>query len=248
MDKRPAIQSLALTVLLFAAAATPVLAQNRIFKWQTELCEMTGTYNAKKVTKERLNDTVKLMRQYSAAGLDTRATVFKPEDLSSLSLGDLDAEYKQIRHELASLKVIASPYWTKQHQAKHAELDQAYELSRVTIRGHKDPRVLLEYPRAEQCKTKYARPLIAGGDALISAWRTLAEEQAKKNSDPDRIRREFDMQLASPDRMKYALVEMMTFGWWNCANESIDYVQYDGTQEREFEKQFTRVRRDCDEP
>ena len=242
------IRTLALVALLFAAAAVPVLAQKRTFKWQTEVCEMTGTYNAKKVTRERLADTAKLMTQYSSFGLNTRTTVFKPADLPSLSVASLDAEYKQKRAEIASLKVLATPYWTKQQQEKLRELDQYYALSRVTIRGHKEPRVLLEYPKAELCKTKYAQPLIAGGDALLNAWRALTEEQAKKNADPARIRREYEAQLASSDRMKFALVEVMTFGWWNCANESIDYVQYDETQEREFEKQFTNIRRDCDEP
>ncbi|MEZ5422282.1 MAG: hypothetical protein R2682_04220 [Pyrinomonadaceae bacterium] len=83
---------------------------------------------------------------------------------------------------------------------------------------------------------------------MLNAWRALTEEQAKKNADPARIRREYEAQLASSDRMKFALVEVMTFGWWNCANESIDYVQYDETQERELEKQFTNIHRDCDEP
>jgi len=209
---------------------------------------MTGTYNAKKVTKERLADTVKLMREYSSMGLNTQATVFKPADLPRLSLVDLEAEYKQTRAEIAALKVVASPYWIKQQQAKLAELDRYYELSRITIRGHKEPRVLLEYPRAEQCKTRYAQPLIAGGDALLNAWRTLNVEQRKKNADPERVRREYEAQLASPERMEFALVEVMTFGWWNCANETIDYVPNDGAQGREFEKQFTRIRRECDEP
>lgn len=248
MNNQYPIRTLALVALLFAAAAVPVLAQKRTFKWQTEACEMSGTYNAKKVAKERLADTVKLMTQYSSAGLNAPTTVFKPADLPSLSVAALDAEYKQKRAEIASLKVLATPYWTKQQQEKLRELDQYYALSRVTIRGHKEPRALLEFPGAELCKTKYAQPLIAGGDALLNAWRTLTGEQAKKNADPARIRREYEAQLASSDRMKFALVEVMTFGWWNCANESIDYVQYDETQEREFEKQFTNIRRDCDEP
>lgn len=248
MDHRTSKRPLAIAVLFLLAAALPALAQIRTFKWETELCEMSGTYNAKKVSQRRLNDTVKLMRQYSSMGLATSATVFKPEDLPSLNVAELDAEYKQKSAEVAALQVIASPFWIERQKEKLAELKQYYELSRITMRGHADPRVLLEFPGADKCKTRYARPLIAGGDALLNAWRILNEDSRKRNADPERIRREYESQLASADRMKYALVEVMTFGWWNCANESIDYVQQDGSQEREFEKQFTRIRRECDEP
>lgn len=248
MDERAKIKFLMIAMLLLAAAAVPARAQNRTFKWETALCEMTGTYNAKKVSKRRLADTVKLMTQYSSMGLSTSATVFKPEDLPSLNVAELDAEYKEKSAEVAALQVIASPFWVEQQKAKLTELKQYYDLSRITIRGHADPRVLLEYSGADQCKTKYARPLIAGGDALLKAWRLVNEDSRTKNSDPERLRREFERQLASPDKMKFALVEVMTFGWWNCANASIEYVQQDESQEREFEKQFTRIRRDCDEP
>lgn len=63
------------------------------------------------------------------------------------------------------------------------------------------------------------------------------------------MQRIFEEQYASPDRMKFALVEVMTFGWWNCANKAIKYVDYDGSQEREFRKLFIRVKTiSCDEP
>ena len=57
--------------------------------------------------------------------------------------------------------------------------------------------------------------------------------------------------MASPDRLKFALVETMSFGWWNCANEFIKYDTGDNSQarEREFRKLFIRVRDlGCDEP
>jgi hypothetical protein len=57
--------------------------------------------------------------------------------------------------------------------------------------------------------------------------------------------------MASPDRLKFARVEVMSFGWWNCANEFIKYDQGDNgpAREREFRKLFMRVRNlGCDEP
>lgn len=228
-------------------AAIGVRTQTRTFKWTNQVCDLTGTYNSKKYTPRTLSDTVKLWRDHASV-MDADATVFTLEDLPKLSVAKLDAEYKRTAAAIAALQIVATPYWVSQRKAKLAELKQVYELSRVTIRGHTDPRALMELTGVDECKTKYAAPLVAGGDALLAAWRRVNEESRRNNSDPERLRRRYEEQLASPDRMKYALVEVMTFGWWNCANQSIKYVEYDGSQEREFEKLFVRVRRHCDEP
>lgn len=57
--------------------------------------------------------------------------------------------------------------------------------------------------------------------------------------------------MASPDRLKFALVETMSFGWWNCANAAIEYAP-DGFSEgieAEFKKFFKTTKTiSCDEP
>ncbi len=236
------IVGLALTIFAFSGNA-----QTRTFKWSDELCDYSGTYNSRKYTEAQLRNTVRLWMP-GGFSLETSATVFKPEDLPTLNLAALDAEYKAKSGELAHLEIVNTPYWEALRKAKLAEMKQVYELSRLTIQGHRNPKVLNELVGSNECKKKYAAPLIAGGDALLTAWRTLNEQHRKINADPERLRRIFDQQYSSPDRMKYALVEVMTFGWWNCANEAIKYVEYDGSQEREFNKLFIRVRRSCSEP
>ncbi len=240
--------AMACAALALILIASPLVrAQNKTFKWSDALCDFSGTYNSKKYTPRPLADTLKLWQDYGAV-MDASATVFTPDDLPKLSVEKLDAEYKRKAAQISALQIVATPYWDTQRRAKLSELKQVYELSRVTIRGHTDPRALMEAAGVEECKTKYAAPLVAGGDALLTAWRLVNEDSRRNNSDPERLRRLYEAQLASADRMKYALVEVMTFGWWNCANQSIKYVEYDGTQEREFEKLFVRVRRHCDEP
>lgn len=234
---------LALTIFAFSGNA-----QTRTFKWSDELCDYSGTYNSRKYTEAQLRNTVRLWMP-GGFSLETSATVFKPEDLPTLNLAALDAEYKAKSGELANLDIVKTPYWEALRKAKLAEMKQVYELSRLTIQGHRNPKVLNELVGSNECKKKYAAPLIAGGDALLTAWRTLNEQHRKINADPERLRRIFDRQYSSPDRMKYALVEVMTFGWWNCANQAIKYVEYDGSQEREYKKLFIRVKTvRCDEP
>jgi len=237
-----------ITVLLLSAVAAN--GQIRSFKWTDELCEYRGTYNAKKYTPEQLQNTMKL---FAVPGFDisTDATVFKYKDIAKLSLAKLEEEYKSKTSALTNLDIVQSPYFEGQRQSKLREMQQKYMLSRMTIRAWGDPAAAFaeKFPGAEQCYTKFAGPITRGGPDLLAAWRRVNEESQAKNGDPARVSREFEEQYASADKMKYALVEVMDFGWWNCANHTIDYITYDGTQEKQFKKLFIRVKTiSCDEP
>ena len=45
----------------------------------------------------------------------------------------------------------------------------------------------------------------------------------------------------SKDRLIHAKIELMTFGWWNCANHEIKRVNEDGTTEEEFNEKFLKL-------
>jgi len=230
----------------------PVLTfgQVRTFRWNTELCRFSGTYDSKKYTKEQLENTARLMRP-GEFGLDYSVAVWNYDEIARLDLAALDRKYEDAVSKLKPLKIVASPFWENVRKKKIREIEQVYRLSRATLLGYTDPAKLREYVGADSCKTKFAEPVIAGGDRLLAAWRVVNEDSRKKNADPGRLKRLFDQQMASPDRMKFALVEVMNFGWWNCANEFVQYDQGDNSQarEREFRKLFIRVRNlGCDEP
>lgn len=233
---------------IVAFAAGSAAAQQKVFKWSDELCDYQGTYNSRKFSATQLKDTAKLF-SYKGLPLTKTPTVFHPDDLDRLDLEGLNKEYAAILSELGSLDIVPVPYWQEQRRLKIAELKQVYELSNVSIRGYTDPHVLNELSGSAACKTKFAAPLIAGGDTLINVWRNLNVERRENNADPASRRREFERELASADAIKFARVYVMAFGWWNCANENIKYIDYDGTQEREFRKLFVRVKTvKCDEP
>ena len=238
------IATLVIVLMAFVTAG----AQTRTFKWSDELCEYSGTYNAKNYTETQLRNTLRLFSpgEFSLAA-DT--TAFTIDEIAKLDVEKLDREYKIRSEELASLAIVPSPFFERLRNDKLAELKQVYDLSRVSMQAYRDASILKTFNGAESCKTTYASPLIAGGDALLAVWKQVNLASRAKNSDPERLRRLYEGQLNSPDRMKYATVEVVTFGWWNCANDGIKYVSVDGSQEREFRKLFIRVRKlQCDEP
>ena len=238
-----------LLVLLFLTPMVTV-GQVKTFRWGTEACEFSGTYNSRKYSIEQLENTARLMRP-GEFGLDYSVAVWTFDEIARLDVAALDQKYEKAIAELKHLKIVPSPFWDDVRKKKIREIEQVYRLSRATLLGYTDHARLREYVGADSCKTKFAEPVIAGGDRLLAAWRVVNDDSRSRNADPARLKRIFDEQMASPDRLKFALVEVMNFGWWNCANEFIEYDQGDNGpgREREFRKLFIRVRNlGCDEP
>lgn len=238
---------LSFTVLL--AFSSHSLAQSKIFRWGSEsgMCEYEGTYNSKKYTAAKLRNTKRLIGSDFYLDLTT-ATVWKYEEIESLNFAQIEVEYKRKSVELKNLNIVKSPFWELQRQLRLKELEQYYWLVKTTMASYKRRESLREYPYAESCKAKYAEPLIASGDSLLKVWEMVNIETRNNNADPARIKRIFDEQRKSPDALKFAVVEVTAFGWWNCANALIDQGNYE-IREKNFRKLFTRVRTVyCEEP
>ena len=235
-----------LVYLIIAFSNAP--AQTRSFKWDTELCSVTGTYDAKKYSETQLRNTLSLFT-FTDSEADVSMTVWKYEDIAKLDIAAYRRQYEQRSRRLRELDIVRSPYWESLRQERLKEMEQVYELTRTTAVAYTKPEVLKDFPRAETCKMKYARPLIAGGDSLVNAWREVNLSSQKVNADPKRLQDRFDRENASPDRLKFALVETMNFGWWNCAVALVERPQRanDGGADEEFRKLFKRVRQTCDE-
>lgn len=226
-----------------------ITAQTRTFRWDDELCRYSGTYDSKRFTAVQLKNTFDLAETAGLIPLSTDSTAFKYSDIAKLDVDALDREYAQRLSELKGLDIVPVPYWQKFRERKIRELHEFYRLERVTMLGYRDPKELLAYTRAPACTTKYAKPLISGGSDLLAAWKALNEEARKRNADPERVRRTYEERLRSPDRLQYAFIDIITFGWSNCANATIPYVRGDQTPSKEFRKLFKRTRTlHCDEP
>ncbi len=237
-----------LLIAILILCQTAAFAQTKKFRWTTDFCEFESIYDAKKYTEAQLKDTLKLF----AVGnyrIETDATVWKYEEIQNLSVAALDKEYESKSTELKKLSIVKSAYWESLRVRKLKELKQVYELSRLTMLGYNEPAKLKEAAFAEACVVKFANPLINGGGELLAAWQAVNEDSRRKNGDPERVKKIFEAEYDSPDRLKFARVEVMSFGFWNCANVFIDYEEYDGTHEEEFKKLFKQTNTiACDEP
>jgi len=83
---------------------------------------------------------------------------------------------------------------------------------------------------------------------MIEEWRKLREAMGKKNSDQQRIMNEFQERLNSPDQKDYAIVDLITFGWGNCANDGLKKAEHDERMYKKFNSLFIKIDSECDEP
>lgn len=222
-------------------------SDEKIFAWTTELCTNEGTYDSKKYTEEELNDTYKLWWGMSGY-LNTNALVRNKEDIADLSLEKLDKEYKEKLQNFKSLNLIKAPYWEQLRKNKIREMNESYELKKIAIQSHIRPQILMENRFAKQCQ-EYAEALSSMNDELLlETWRNMVQKQAENNGAPDLLLQRFEQENASSNRLEHARNQVMAYGWWNCANHVIYHFEDDGTAAKEFEKLFSNIKSECDEP
>ena len=239
------------SMIVAIAFASAVTAQTRTFKWTDELCEYSGTYDSKKYNEVQLRNTHRLLLGHDLQLGSVGATVWKYEDIAKQDPASVEAKYKDLIDELEHFEYVSTPFTDAVRAARLKEVRQLYQLIRTTMAAYNDPSVIRKYQGAEACKLNYGEPLIAGGESLIAAWRKVNLDSQSKNAAPALLQKRWDEQNASPDRLKFALVETMSFGWWNCANQEIKYSseEFDPRADKEFKKLFIRARTiRCDEP
>ncbi len=240
------------TLLIVSLAfAVTTFAQIKTFKWDDgALCEYSGTYDSKKYSEVKLRNTQRLMFGGDLQLSSVNSTVWNFDEIAKLDPTAVELRYKELIDELEHFEYVSTPFTDAVLAARLREIRQLYQLIRTTMAAYTDPTVIRKYQGAEACKLNYGEPIIVGGETLIAAWKRVNLESQSNNSDPGRLQRRWDSENASPDRLKFALVETMSFGWWNCANREIKYTyeEFGSRAEKEFRKFFIRVRSRCDQP
>lgn len=224
-----------------AGPATDTLAT---YAWDSEMCHYTGRYNPRRYSKEALDNGYKLL--FGSAMLNTDTSVFRPEDVDDLHLDSLTAEYTRNLRQYRTMRLLPQPMWQKLRKQAIQELEDDYRAKKLYIEAFANPAVLLSTPLQANCR-KYIMGLASHNDSLtLRDWQRFVEEQRRSSSDnvySERYNREYD----SPNRLLYAKIDLLTFGWWNCANASIRRVEPSEKMVDEFSRLFTQVKTECED-
>lgn len=218
-----------------------------VYKWTTELCENTGTYNPKKYSAVQLKNTYDLWFTFSGIALETNSNAHSIEDIGKLDVHKLMSEYID-KKALYNRQIVSTPFWNKLKAEKLQELEDEYELKKISIEAYSNPSVLLNNKYSKYC-AEYAQVLSSNDTIeLLKSWRNLIERQKSKNGAPEIFMEKYNEKYNSKDRLICAKIELMTYGWWNCGISQIKRINNDGTMEKEFNKLFIHTETECDEP
>jgi hypothetical protein len=219
-----------------------------VFAWTTELCENKGTYYPRKYSAEQLQNTYDLWFRFSGIALETDGTANKPEDISTLDTNKLANEYKKQKKYLEQIVIVNLTYWQKLKQLKIQELEDEFELKKITIQSYSNTSVLQSNRFSKYCPD-FVRVLTSNDTSeLMTFWKGFADKQSLKNGSPEKYMEKFYEKFNSKNRLNYARVDLITYGWWNCANHTLTHIHRDGQMEEEFNKLFLDIKSECEEP
>lgn len=225
----------------------------RTYTWDDELCHYTCKYDSTLVTSIQLKNSYDLGYHTDRFEITTQRSAFSFNDIEKLNVDSLDNEFKRKINDLQTIEVINSNYWHNLKQQKIIELKKLHKLYRLHILGYQYPDTLNFKGCPNECD-KYITGLVKGGDELLKVWVELHNElisQQRKigasNKTIEFLNKKFDEKYNSFDKLEYARMDVISFGWWNKVNHTISRVNTDNFQ-NEYRKNFTEIKEECDEP
>lgn len=212
-----------------AATVTPRAKSGKKGKygWSLGLCDYKGIYDSGRYSEAELKATEALMQANYVPILDGKTT-----------RAALDQEYEAMRKTVSELKIVAEPTWEQYRAAKLNNDQHRYYLAVSEIEYRTDPQRLKANPSYPQCK-QFADLLLGSDQAAIDFW--LTGEKPRGDV-------EYQKAVAaskSPNGAAQARNSILNYGWHNCVNALVADLPFD---EQAFEKLFTGVKQECEEP
>lgn len=220
-----------------------------VFKWESELCTYQNTFNARLYTEEELSGTLQLLQMTGRVLLDIKDVAFKPDQIADLSsLKELDLEYRKKKKQLQALTIVNDSYWITVKKRLLVAMKDEYDMSRICIQAYTNPDVLKGNRFSKYCPDLITALTSNDSTKLVTAWRTLVEEQCKRNASPDYLMKRFEDELHDSEWSMYGRVALITFGWSNQVNDQIEHVKNDEAINAKFDQLFLKIHSECDEP
>lgn len=246
--------SLALSVTIWGQKAPAKTNNLTPYSYQTFSCDNKGYFDSAKYKKEEIDGVNKLLYQFNGVLFDTRP-VFKLSNLEEIRqnreayLQDLEKQYQEKKKELYSLKVIDLPMWKKLQDETIQSFENEYQLNKEEINAYSDPSTLKNSKFYNTCREHIDAISSPDKEKMYAAWKNYIEVRSKNNADPQGVMTRFNAKMNDPQKEDYALIDLIGLGFHNCANSSFRPKRNDeGTAYKDFDKLFTKLKRNCDEP
>jgi len=217
--------------------------QNNLFEWDEGLTYYTGEFDTTNYSKEEIETIYNYLHSPSSEMLMV-GNIWKIEQMDTATTIPVDNYYNQTLKILETMRIPEGEFWDSLLVYRKRELFENCQANRIFILAIKTPSILVKYYH-EACQQEI-NALNGDTTQLLEAWRELKDSQKQTNGDPARLEQEYQTQLNSKNRLKYARLDLMKYGWGNCNNQFV-YQHVDYSIEDAFQQLFIRVEREDEE-
>ncbi|MEJ5104107.1 hypothetical protein [Chryseobacterium sp. MYb328] len=254
MEKMMVGLSLALSAIVSGQKGPVKTSSLTLYSYQTFNCDNKGYFDASKYEKEEIDGVNKLLYKFNGVHFDTNP-IFKLSSLEEVRknkeqhLENLEKQYLEKKQELYSLRVINQPVWKKLYENAIQTFENEYELNKEEIIAFSDPSTLKNSKFYETCRESIDAISSPDREKMFASWKAYTELKSKNNADPQGVMNRFDLKMNDPQKEDYALIDMIGLSFHNCANSSFRQRRDDeGTVYKDFDRIFTKLKKNCDEP
>jgi len=240
-----------LTLIIFTLVTTQIFAQRAKIRWVDETCEYESNFDSTKVTRVQINNCLRLAK-WNEFRLTNSPMVFQPSDLRTLDSNKLCNEYRKKGVELEALDLPNTAFW-QDYKTRTIEEQQSYfRLSIINYRSYYDLKALYTYTYTDSCIDQHIHALNSDTATLLKDWLLVRQLMAGRNGYPQKVMSEYNRMLNTEIRLTYAKIDILNFGWWNCAIKYLSRVEDTYSQDmvlKELDALFISTKTiDCDEP
>ena len=223
-------------------------AQTSVFTWSNGNCSHISTFDPKVHSREQITGAETLLTKNY---LLTNEYFFGDKTVDPAQyLPGLKAKASAYQREVSSLRLPATPLWETYRARKLKEIQMDFRVLSFKYQAFSRPEILDTFGLHDSCLDVHAKAMSQGDKALLDDWKNFVTIQARQNSSPKRVWKEYQEKSASPHRIAYAKFELLNFAWGNCANDHVPRLNTLLQQEvelAEFMKLFLKTKSDCEE-
>ncbi len=217
------------------------VAGQEIYEWRSGVCDFMGEIDTNKATVSQLDNAFSLL--WNTSELSAPFLCTKPSDSIYLKRSAIEKECKTLKLELETSDFPKGNFWNTLKINRIRELDENCKLRIATCDAFFNPKSLSNYQNSN-CKN-YSRGIIKGGKQMCEIWEELHKKELSENSDPENIEQIYRKRKASPESEIWAKIEVLRYGWWNCASEQLFSVQNYQEIETEFKSLLNHISQNC---
>ena len=224
----------------FLLVSYNVTAQE-FYEWRSGICDFMGEIDSSRATILQLDNAYSLL--WNTSELSAPFLCTKPSDSVYLKRASIEKECKTLKLELETSDFPKGDFWNTLKINRLRELEENCALRIATCDAFFTSN-FTNYTVHSDCK-RFKNGLEKGSKSLFKIWEELHKKELSENSDPENIEQIYRKRKASPEIEIWAKIEVLRFGWWNCASDQLFSVQNYQEIETEFKSLVRSLKQNC---